>query len=273
MSKGILCFAINNESINYVKQAKFLALRAKEYLDLPVSVVTNIDVEDDSMFDQVIKITHNAEQNIRRYYNGAEDYEVLDFRNDSRPLAYDLSPYDETIVLDTDYVICSDNLLMPFSQPHDFMLYDRSIDLAPWRSNQEFRHLSDTSVKFYWATCVFFRKTEENKIFFDLLKHIQQEWNYYNLLYEIKHPMYRNDYAFSIAIHIMNGFQDGTWARTFPRPIYFCTDKDFIYRIKDSEVVLFTVKHTEFNQYTLTKTIGTDVHIMNKYSLEEYIDE
>jgi len=271
MSKGIICFAVNNGSVDYLKQARFLAKRAKEYLGLPVTVITN-ETDYSGIFDNVIDITESKSNNIRRYYNGSEEYEVLNFQNDSRPLAYDLSPYDETILVDTDYIICSDKLLMPFEQQHDFMLHDKSIDLAPWRGSQEFWHLNDAGIKFYWATCVFFRKTEENKIFFDLLKHIQENWNYYNLLYEISHPMYRNDYAFSIAIHILNGFQEGEWAKVFPRPIYHSLDKDFLYKIDNSTLTLLTQKHTEYDTYTVTQIHDTDVHVMNKYSLEEHID-
>lgn len=271
MSKGIICFAVNNGSVDYLKQARFLAKRAKEYLDLPVTVITN-QQDNSGVFDHVINIEESKNNNIRRYYNGSTDYEVLNFQNDSRPLAYDLSPYEQTILLDTDYIICSDKLLMPFDQPCDFILHDKSIDLAPWRGSQEFWHLSDTSIKFYWATCVFFRKSQENKIFFDLLKHIQENWNYYNLLYEISHPMYRNDYAFSIAIHIMNGLQEGNWASVFPRPIYHSLDKDYLHKIDQDTLILLTQKHTEFDHYTLTQVSNTDVHVMNKYSLEEHID-
>lgn len=271
MSKGIICFAVNNDSVDYLKQARFLAKRAKEYLNLPVTVITNED-DNSGMFDQVINIESSKYNNIRRYYNGSDEYEVLNFQNDSRPLAYELSPYEETILVDTDYIICSDKLLMPFREPCDFMIHDRSIDLAPWRGSQEFWHLNDAGVKFYWATCVYFKKTEQNKIFFDLLKHIQENWDYYNLLYEISHPMYRNDYAFSIAIHIFDGYQQGNWASIFPRPIYHSLDKDYLYKIDNDTLTLLTQKHTEAGEYTLTQITGTDVHVMNKYSLEELID-
>ena len=57
MSKGVLLFAFNNESINYIKQAIFCANRIKKYLDLPVSLVTDINVtEVKDHFDSVIKV-------------------------------------------------------------------------------------------------------------------------------------------------------------------------------------------------------------------------
>ena len=56
MSNGILCFANNNGSINYIKQAIELAKRAKKYLDLPVSLVTStfstLDIQYHDVFDK-----------------------------------------------------------------------------------------------------------------------------------------------------------------------------------------------------------------------------
>ena len=57
MTKGILVFAHNNAEIDYVKQAAFLAGRAKEYLNLPVSIVTDkesIGVRHQDWFDKIL---------------------------------------------------------------------------------------------------------------------------------------------------------------------------------------------------------------------------
>jgi hypothetical protein len=70
----------------------------------------------------------------------------------------------------------------------------------------------------------------------------------------------------------MNGYQTGDWARTFPRPIYHSLDKDYLYKIDNDKLTLLTQKHTEIDRYTAIQTEGTDVHVMNKYSLEEHID-
>ena len=73
------------------------------------------------------------------------------------------------------------------------MMYSDPYDLAGFRDPFEFKYISDApSVKFYWATAVFFRKTPENKILFDLVKHIQENL-YYRSILEIASPLYRND--------------------------------------------------------------------------------
>ena len=41
MSKGVLVYARNNEYIDYTKQAYHLALRVKQFLDLPVSIISD----------------------------------------------------------------------------------------------------------------------------------------------------------------------------------------------------------------------------------------
>ena len=59
MTKGVLLFASNNKSIDYVKQAIFLAKRISKYMDLPTSIVTDTDIEsmypnDVDVFDYII---------------------------------------------------------------------------------------------------------------------------------------------------------------------------------------------------------------------------
>ena len=45
MTRGVLLFASNNKSIDYVKQAAFLAKRIRKYMNLPTSVVTSTDIK------------------------------------------------------------------------------------------------------------------------------------------------------------------------------------------------------------------------------------
>ena len=40
MNNGVLCFANNNNKVNYILQAQELATRVRKYLDLPTTIVT-----------------------------------------------------------------------------------------------------------------------------------------------------------------------------------------------------------------------------------------
>jgi hypothetical protein len=274
MSKGLLVFSYNNRSVDYVKQTVFLARRAKEYLGLPTSIVTD-DVsyaeqwKDD--FDKIIPYKSSA-ITAKTYNDGTMASRKLIFKNDTRPYAYDLTPYEQTLMLDSDYVIANDKLKHCFDGPNDFMIYKDAYDLAGFRDYSEFKRISDASVDFYWATCVFFKKTSTNEIFFNLVKHVQQFWTHYRQIYRLETAVYRNDHIFSIAIHIMNDFQQGDFAKKLPGKLYYTTDKDILHKIENDEFTLLLEKENYLGQYTLAKFKGVNLHVMNKFSLEEQID-
>lgn len=293
MSKGILVFARNNAQIDYVKQAVFLAKRVKQYLNLPTTIVTDSTAfllaeypDANEIFDKIISIvwkeedlTDNAtfskteNHGLRTFYDGTLVEKKLQFKNETRTLAYNLSPYDETLILDTDVVICNGTFKNCFDQEHDFLIYNDAYELVDIDRNGIFTRVSDTSVKFYWATCVFFRKTKTNKIFFDLLQHIQENWVHYDRIYQINTPYYRNDYSFSIAIHIMNGYQAGDFAKPMPGKLYFATDKSICWQISNDSVLMLLEKEGYKGEYTPMRLKGANVHVINKFSLNRCIDE
>lgn len=293
MSKGILLYARNNLQIDYVKQAYFLAIQAKKILNLPTTVVTDSFnyLEQNfpnynKIFDKVIKVVWNdtdialntvlsryENHSSRTYKDGALYSKKLQFKNQLRSTAYDISPYDETILLDTDYLILNKNLEVCFSQSNDFLIYDDAYDLCTFRDHTEFSYLSDAGIKFYWATAVFFRKTNENKIFFDLLQHIQDNWQHYRSMYQIKTTIFRNDHLFSIAIHIMNGYKKGTFARPLPGKLFYTSDRDICWQIRNNSVIFLLQKENYNGEYTLVNWKEHNIHVMNKFSLNRCIDE
>ena len=136
----------------------------------------------------------------------------------------------------------------------------------------EFDKISDTSVDFYWATVVFFRKTKVNEIYFNLIKHIQENYMHYRSVYQFKSNVYRNDFAFSIAAHIMNGYQKGNFVTSLPGKHYYTIDKDVLHSIVDTEIKVLVEKSQRLGEYTLAKFNNMNLHVMNKFSLERVID-
>lgn len=271
MTRGVLVFAYNNEKIDYVKQAKTLAIRISKHLSLPTTLVTDQEVND-SVFDQVI-ISNPSIYNTKNYSNGAVSSQTLKFINDNRVNAFDLSPYDQTLMLDSDYIVADNKFANCFESNYSFMIYKDAYDLAGHRNYSEFATISDTGVDFYWATCVYFTKTSTNQIFFNLLKHIQENYQHYRQVYQIQTPVYRNDHAFSIAIHIMNGFQKSNFAKAMPGRLFYTTDKDYVCKIKDDQFWFLLQKEQSLYEYIPCMTQGTSIHIMNKFSLDEAINE
>lgn len=290
-NSGVLLFARNNSKIDYLKQAYFLAKKVKKLLNLPTSVVT--DSKDyllknfpdaEKVFDRIIVVvwtelnlventvlSKNENHSFKTYSDGTLSNEKLEFKNNLRTSAYDISPYDDTLLLDTDILLLNDDYINCFKQDHDFLIFDKSYDLANFRNYSEFDYVSEVGVKFYWATVVFFRKTEKNKIFFDLLQHIQENWNHYKSIFQIKQSYFRNDHAFSVAIHIMNGYNVGDFAKPMPGKLYYTTDKDICENIIDDKVIFLLEKENYLGEYTLMSWQGINVHIMNKFSFNRCI--
>ena len=117
MSQGVLLFAFNSPKYNYYEMAVATAKRINHFLGLPVTLVTDeesLPQNQTYIFDNTI-ITTADKTNSREW--GV-------WMNKGRFRAYDLSPYDETILLDTDYMVNSDKLLKLFELPTDFCCHD-----------------------------------------------------------------------------------------------------------------------------------------------------
>ena len=267
MTQGVLLFANNNSDIAYTDLAVFAAQRVTKYLNVPVSIVTDSkDSISKNVFDKIIEITDNSSYT-KRFHDGTDNNKTLQWKNTSRSQCYELTPYDETLVIDVDYIVNSPTLNYCWNQPHDFLIYSKYCDLAQWRSSLEFDHVSEYSVPFYWATVFFFRKTDVNKQFFDLITHIKLNWVYYKFVYQIQSTNFRNDFAYSIAIHMMNGFTNGTFANQLPSKMFYTLDTDFLIDIDGDTMKFIVEKQNTPGEYTALKTSGLDVHVMNKYSL------
>ena len=263
MDKGVLLFAFANEQINYIKQAEECARRIKKYLDVPVALVTDSDIKSES-FVNVINYQEKNTFSKRIYSNGSKATNTLTFRNTARSKAYDLTPFDTTLVMDVDYMLCSDTLKHSFELDRQFQIYKDAVDIHPDRDRDEFTYTSSIGPMFYWATVFCFQKTKEVKQFFDLLNVIQNNYRYYVDQYKFKNDMFRNDYLFSIALNLL----DNNFADILPGKMYYSLDKDTPILLSD----------TEFKAITSAKRIkipvrleNCDIHVMNKYWLEEYL--
>lgn len=279
MSKGALLIACNNNQVDYIKQAIFCAERIKKYLEIPVTLVTSSSgylyenyKDKMSVFNNIVEIENSSINNYKTFRDGAHTEYKLQWKNTSRDKVYDLSPYDETIVMDTDYILCNDTLKHCFTQLNDMLLYKDSVDLSGWRDTAEFNHISPNGIDFYWATIIYFKKSPKTEMYFNLVTHIKDNWAHYRNLYRIQSLTFRNDFAFSIAAHILNGHMSGNFIGQMPGKKYYSTDKDICYEIKDNTIKLLMQKKDRVDYFPLCIK-DCNVHIMNKFSLNRVIDE
>ncbi len=269
MNNGVLLFALNNSEIDYIKLAENAAKRVHKFLNVPVSVITDASsassISDKNLFDNVI-IVENERYHLKRFHDG-EKIAKSHWKNSHRNSSFDLSPYDNTLVLDVDYVVNSDVLSYCWNQPHDFLIYKNFFDIGQRKDLSDFIHVSDYSIPFYWATVFFFRKTSEVEQFFAVVSHVKENWQYYKFLFQIKSSSFRNDFAFSIAIHIMNGYAPGDFAKNLPGKLFYTLDRDIFLKQKDRDFYFLVEKETKYGEYLPAKISNVDVHVMNKYSL------
>lgn len=277
MTRGVVLIARNNKEIDYIKQAMFVANRVKKYLNLPTTLLTdNIEYVEKNQwsvfFDKIILLKNVKPYTVRKYKDGLIYQNSLDFKNTDRSDVYDLTPYDETLLLDTDLVISDDVFLNCFTQSANLMMYSNAFELSGWRDISEFTFITDSGPKFYWATAIFFRKSNETEIFFNLVKHIQENWPHYKKVYQIVSPIFRNDFAFSIAVHVMNGHTNGNFVKEMPGTLYYTADRDELIELKN-ENFLFLIEKENQSEHFLAKIKNKTVHVMNKYSLNRVIDD
>ena len=182
-SRGIVAFANNTDTVNYVEIASRTLSVASKILDLPYHIIS----------------TNTSYHNLRFDINSDK---FVQWNNFDRYSVYDLSPFDETLVIDADYLILDTNLKKIFEIEWDYLLQRESVALTQDWPNC----MGPTSLPFIWATVFAFRKTPKAKLFFDLVRRIQNNYGYYISLYNIRERNYRNDYAFAIADYIVNGY-------------------------------------------------------------------
>lgn len=276
MTTGALIFAHNNTAIDYTKLAVFAALRVKKHLDIPVSIVTdNVEWLEKNYpnhpFDQVIKINQESASH-KLFYDGSLSHVKLEWKNVTRYRAYDITPYDRTLVLDSDYILNSDTLKIALERNALFQIYQRSFNLVDWKSNKQYSRINRYSVPFYWATVFVFDKNPITAAFFDLITYIKNNWFYFRMLYSIDAELFRNDFAFSIAIHIMNGKTDGDFATHLPGAMNFIEDKDILTGMKAETMTFLLQKEHCLGEYIPARTQGMDMHVMNKNSLTRVIN-
>ena len=251
-SKGILLFAFNNADTDYVKLTEQTVKLMKHHLQLPVSIVTGLDEVIDFEVDQIFRVdpgTGNSRLDLTK--------SRIEWKNFGRYYAYELSPYDETLLLDTDYLVFDNELLKYFSLEWDYLIPNRNIYLGKPETTDS---MGMYSLPFLWATIVFFRKTPKAQMLFDLVGRVQRNYNYYKHLYNSTVSNYRNDYSFAIADYILNGYHFEPTTK-LPRPL-ITTDQETIRIevIKDQLHIAYEYKGFVINKQNL--------HVMGKKYLQ-----
>lgn len=261
--KGAVLFAFNNETVDYVKMAVFTAKRINKFLDLPVTIITDKSdlSEYNYTFDNVV-VTDADNTNSRNKSM---------WLNKGRYRAFECSPYDETIVLDVDYVVNSNRLLKTFEIYEDFMCHKNVKFLMQPDTQQE--KISYNSIDSVWATTMTFRKNKHVENIFNAMKMVQTHYHHYIELHDIYSPFFCNDYALALALRMVNGQTD--YNRYFtPWNLLHVGPGTHVYKEKETEFIIVydNWKNGKIKKEYMTVK-DTDFHMLIKSNFEEIINE
>jgi len=265
MKTGALLFVYNTDDTDYLKIAEFSAKNIKRWLNIPTTVVTDVEYES-SVFDKII--TNSNTKSSKRYFDDRKS--VVEWRNSGRCDAYDLSPYEQTLLLDVDYIIASDQLKAVLDTSYEFICPDSAIEVSGTKGDNP--TFGKFNMKMFWATVIMFRKTKQSRIIFELIKMIENNFGHYANLYGFPETPYRNDYALSIALSIVSGHLE-TQNHSMPWPMINIHPEHEVKKI-DTDSFEITYKKTTSSREKLmrNKIKNQDIHVMGKSSLERIIE-
>ena len=268
-------FEKNKMNIDYIQMACANAKNIKKYMqNNNVALVTDQAGKDHlSKLDAETLFTHiiltkqtskgkgpntNLNMNIRSMRIGNKTIR-LPWQNQTRPDAYSLSPFDQTILIDSDYFVFDNTLDTLFETDKNILCGKHVKEISYQDSLIDYDRLHHQSIKLFWATVLYFTKSNESQLMFEMMKAVKQNWQFYSKMYKFEDSRtYRNDFAISVALHFMQGKKETNYY-DLPLTIMCLADKNmmlnkhsFAFRYKDG--------------WAGTGFPKQNIHIMNKES-------
>ena len=283
---GICMFAYNNEKMDYIKFAHMAAAYVKRnmknnktclitdngsYGYLKDSIPTEFH---ESCFDHVViqDVEHSA--NPRRHFDSPWTEFSTQFSNSNKHDVINLTPFEKTMLIDTDYFVMNDfyDHIFETDVPIAMHKYARYMEHQPPYLNEQ--TLNEAGIHHWWSTVVYFDQSEESRIFFDTWEHVKDNWDYYHLLYQFPPGLFRTDFCVSIANHVMNGFNENNFMNDFGgMPLINMDQKDDIIEVKDvNDYVMLSHNRNEAWKNILTRQTDTNLHLMNKLAIARHSD-
>lgn len=262
MSKGIVIFAYNSK-LDYVSIATIAARLAKKQLKLPVTLITDTEDVDYDVFDNVIIQQSNSRG--QRVFKFANRTERTVWHNQNRSNVYELSPYDQTLLIDADYLMFNNSLAGLFDTDLEFACYDQVHELTGWTNLQGSARVGDPGIHMQWATVVYFTKCELAENIFGFMQTVKENYSYYSGLYNFSMELFRNDYTLSIALQVLTGYSQTNFTQ-IPGTLITANTPVEIAEVRTNGEIVFVWTNRDGNK-NITKVTNTNVHIMNKDSI------
>lgn len=275
--KGVCFFAYNNDQIDYVELATLAALYVKEYLKLPVCLITDEGSEAwlqqskpklaERCFDYIVITSDEMKRNHRIHYDSPWHEFSAQFNNSNKHKVYEYSPFEQTLLLDIDYIVKSNFLLGAF-EFEGIAMFDNAINIRNQLPLPREQKLHAAGIKMWWSTVVYFDRSEFSKLFFDTWAHIADNYQFYQYLYNFPPKLFRTDYCVSIASHILNGMEDSDIINKLPTQMINAGQHDDIVKVNSkSDWIFVSADQKENWKDIIVNGSKFDVHVMNKRAL------
>ena len=277
--QGVCFFVYNNNQLDYVDLLMLAARYVKEYLKLPVCMITDngtynwmLESQSESDIDtyiDYIKITNDEfKDNLRTHKDSPWSEFTAQFQNSNKHKIWEYSPFEQTLLMDTDYIVKNDFLLQSFNNP-GVSMYNNAVSTRNDPPHRNEVLLYPSGIKMWWSTVVYFDRSEFSKMFFDLWDHVADNYEFYQFLYNFPGGLFRTDYCVSIAVHILNGMEESTTIDNFDdMPMHYISQDDDIIDINDKQDwICLGCDQKEKWKNILIKHSNLDLHVMNKRAL------
>lgn len=209
MNKGYICVVQNTKDTNYLRLAYALALSIKNtQTDVnKLSIVTDIKRMPKGyrkVFDKVIPITTDRAKDAEWKLHNIVDL-------------YDYTPYDETVMLDSDMLFLSDvSHWWEFLTLKNiwFTTQARNLYNDPIPSGTIYREeFVKNELPSVYNAFFYFKKGDETKELFDMMKHVCTNWDFCvsRYLFNKKPKVFSTDVAFGLSLKLLGRGVDGTF--------------------------------------------------------------
>jgi hypothetical protein len=243
MSKGVLFVAFdstldNGKTLKYTELAKVAAAKARQHLKMPVGIVSDVPVDG---FDETV-IVNKPTGTPRHTLTG-----TYTWHNDYRRHLYDLTPWQQTLLLDVDYFLQTDQYLKAFEFNGDFQIVHKVYDPTGRNSFDKYSRLPNRTIPQMWATAMYWNRSA--KTHFEYANMIADNYEYYAKVFNFSSKQFRNDMVFSIVAHMLPVYQ-------FAQQMWMVSS--------DCDLIAADHSGLKFKHNNSVMRINNDIHVLDK---------
>jgi hypothetical protein len=286
--KGVLLIAYNNGKIDYEKLAIVAASNVKRHMkNNHVTLLTDLNTytalqseltieQLADTFDHIIVEDIQHERNTRMHRDSPWTEFSTQFNNKTKHTIFQKSPYEQTLMIDVDYIVGNNSLDAIFDTNYELAMYKDAISVRNYKPRIWEQKLHPDGIDMWWSTVVYWRNDSEvAKLFFGIWEHVKENYQYYKWLYKFPGVLFRTDYAASIAAHILNGHSiDNVVAELPGKTMRFSEQIDDIVEINSlSDYVLLCPDPKELWKNICSRVKNENIHVMNKLAILRHYDK